>query len=322
MAIEGFPTTAENIIGATEAALLASGPVTEDSVAQFLDVPSQSARNALRMALQLGLLSEPKASTYSPSHPLSSYLITASRPAKAAILRLALEQFPPYRTFKERLEVSVSAPEAANQARAIHAITAHREEVLNTLVGLGTYTNSLSSQGAGGYVVAEPLTADHLAPLASAIASREAAHLHVRKRLGATAADRIDAKQVLEPLVTAFLLTARVEEDARAPILHAGNAIESFLVQLAAQVGANLKGASGINSKADVLLKGGHITKKHASMLFYLGNVRNAAEHGTDVDPDVNRTWDISLSTSLEHVNVALSTIAAMVAHQAGQFIV
>jgi hypothetical protein len=322
MAIEGFPTTAENIIGATEASLLASGPVTEDAVAKFLDIPLQSARNALRMGVQLGLLTEPDPASYSPSNPLAGYLITASRSAKAAILRLVLEQFPPYRTFKQRLEVSATAPEAANQARAIHNIAAHREEVLNTLVGLGTYTNSLASQGAGGYVVADPLTADHLIPLAEAIGSREAAELHIRKRLGAVAADWIDRDEVLDPLITALQLCARVEQDVRAPILHAGNAVESFLVQLAAAGAVNLKGASGINSKADRLLKAGYLTTKHANMLFYLGHVRNAAEHGTDIDPDVNRTWDISLSTALEHVNVALSTITAIVAHQHGQFIV
>jgi hypothetical protein len=43
----------------------------------------------------------------------------------------------------------------------------------------------------------------------------------------------------------------------------------------------------------------------------YLGQVRNAADHGVDIDTDVNDVWHILESTGLQYVFVACSFIRA-----------
>ena len=84
--------------------------------------------------------------------------------------------------------------------------------------------------------------------------------------------------------------------------------------------GVNLQNATGLNAKADTLGRQGALTDKHKNMLKYLGHVRNAADHGTD--PAVGHAWEISRTTAVEYVHVAMSTIAAIVAHGHQRFIV
>lgn len=322
MTHEVCPTTAENIIGATDAALQKDVGVDVNFVAQFLDIPVDNARNALKMATQLGLTLEKKKDIYVPSHPYAEYLMTSNLPSKAAILRFVLEQYQPYKTFKHRLILSGIAQEAANQTRTIHNISSHREEILNSFISLGTYTNSLISEGAGLYRVAVDEPYSYLAIVEQVVQARESAELHIKQRLGVEASTWIDEEEVLNPLVTAYQKAANAEDDARAPIVYAGNAVESFLVQIAKQKGVDLKGASGINAKADILSNQKIVTKKHLNVLKYLGHIRNATDHGTDVDPDVNHTWDISKHTAIEYVHVTQSAIYAICAYLNGRFIV
>ena len=80
-----------------------------------------------------------------------------------------------------------------------------------------------------------------------------------------------------------------LNKSSRAPIVHAGNAVESFLSQLAAHHGVNVQNAHGINAKVDVLAKANHLLSKHKFMVKYLGHVRNAADHG--VDAEIGTQW-------------------------------
>ena len=131
MTFEVYRTTAENIVGATDAALQKQDGVNDQLVADFLDTTLDYARDALLMATELSLLSEDPTGTFVVASPCAIYLCTASRANKAAILRYVLEQYPPYRTFKVRLKLTGIVGEAATQTRAIHNINAHRWVVDN-----------------------------------------------------------------------------------------------------------------------------------------------------------------------------------------------
>jgi hypothetical protein len=319
---EVYPTTAENVIGATEAALQKPSGVGEALVAGFLDVPNDSAKCALQMAGQLGLVLEQVAGNYTAVHPHASYLSVGDPVGKAAFLRLVLEQYPPYKTFKYRLALTGVAAEAANQTKALHGLQIHRQDLLSTFVSLGTYTHSLASEGAGLYKVVQDQAVEYLRITAEIVQLRESAELVVRKRLGSEAAGEIHPVEVLAPLVTAYQSAARAAQDSRAPVVHAGNAVESFLVQCGTARGINLQNATGLNAKADELYRQNVLLAKHMNMLKYLGHVRNAADHGTDVDPVVGHTWQISETTAVEYVHVAMSTISAIVAFGHQRFVV
>jgi hypothetical protein len=321
MPFEIYLTTAEEIVGATDATLQKHTGIDVNTVAQFLDIPaSPNANNAIRMAEQLGLVSLNHASEYVPSFPYAVYLVTSELQHKAAIIRLVLEQFAPYKTFKTRLKISGLAPEAANQTRAIHNIVAHRNEILSTFISLGTYTNSLVSEGAGLYKVSENATVDYLSIISEIVQNRESAEQYVRRRVGVEAAEWIDQQEVLYHLVTGYQRAAFAGDDSRAPIVHAGNAIESFLVQVANHFAVNVQSAHGINAKADRLEQANHLTTKHKFMVKYLGHLRNAADHG--IDQEINQAWDISQNTAIEYIYIAQSVIADIVAYINNRFVV
>jgi len=316
-----FRTTADHVIGATDAALQNSAGVNVQMVADFLDTQQDSALNALKMAEQIGLLSENNTSLFEVASPCATYLITSSRDSKAAILRFILEQYEPYKTFKFRLNVTTGVVgEAAIQTRAVYNIAAHRDVIVSTLVDLGTYSKSLTSQGAGLYIASEEEPDDFLPYLQSVIQEREDAELAVRRRIGLDRSNWVDPQNVIPHLVTSYQRLSSVEEDPRAPILHAGNAIDSFLTQIANHNGINIQNANGINAKADRIFQNNGLTKKHKFMYKYLGHVRNAADHG--VDTEVNAAWDINPNTTIEYVHVSLTLIGDTVEAINGHYIV
>lgn len=320
MTFEIHRTTAEHVISATDAALQVKDSVDKNVVADFIDTTVDSANNALLMAKQLGFLKSRSNGKFRCAFPYAEYLVTSTLDEKAAILRFVLEQYPPYKTFKSRLSMGILPSDAAIQTRALHRIIAHRDIVLDTLTSFGTYANSLLSEGAGLYRPNEGETKDYLCIVEQVINDRETAQMYIRRRMGQEAVEWINERDVFEKLVTGYQRAGKAHEDPHAPIVHAGNAVESFLAQLAVHHKVDVTGATGINAKAERLAHNAHLTTKHKFMLKYLGHVRNAADHGKD--SEVGKAWEISENTAVEYVHVALSAIANIVAYLNGRCVV
>lgn len=308
MPFEVFTTTAEDVIGATDAVLQVKTGADENLVASFLDIPVDNARNALLMAEQLGLIQASNNGLYVPICPYAVYLVTGIIQQKAAILRLMLEQYDPYRVFKFRLEITNSVQEAANHVKALFNFQAHRGEIISTFISLGTYTNSLIAEGAGRYRISEGEVIPYFSIINDVVRERETAEAHVRRQLGNTSSNWINYQEVLTPLVTAYQRAATADVDPRAPILYAGNAIESFLDQLARNYGINLTGANGINAKAERISQAHRLVEKHKYIIKYLGHVRNATDHG--IDQEIGQAWNVSRNTAIIYVHVAFSIIS------------
>jgi hypothetical protein len=308
------------VIAATDAVLLKSVGCDDAFVAHFLDVPQENSRHALEMACQLALIENDPAVGYRPRRPFATYVVTAREVQKAAVLRLVLEDYEPYRVFKSRLEIVGLAPQAAEQVKQLYNMARHRDEIKDTLVNLGTYAQSLVSEGAGLFRVATTDTrqASFLDVVAAVAADRATAETAVRRKLGGDAAVWIDQADVFAPLVTAYQHLFPGTEP-RSTVLYAGNAVEAFLVQLAAHHHVNLAGASGINSKVDRIATAGRLTTKQKAVLKYLGHIRNAADHGND--QEIGGPWDISPETATEYVHVAFGATRSVVARLSGRHI-
>lgn len=259
MSFEIYPTTAEYIIGSTDAALQKPNGIDKDLVSIFLDIPQDVALNALLMAEQLDLLSQKNQGLFIISSPCAIYLCTSVRESKASILRFVLEQYKPYKTFKSRLDLSTGVVgEAATKTKALHNISARRDIITGTFIDLGTYTNSLTHQGAGLYLVSSGDEKVYLKILDEVIQDRELTETSIRRRIGSEAANWVDSQDVLNNLVTAYQKASSADEDPRAPIVHAANAFESFLSQIADHYNTDLQGATGINAKVDKLAVANH----------------------------------------------------------------
>ncbi len=309
MPVDIFPTTAESVIAATDAVLTKAHGCDDSYVAGFMDVPLLNAQNALGMAKELGLIEIQPNGEYSPKKPFAIYLATSKDSQKAALLRLILEDYSPYQAFKFRLTVTNLASTAADQVRIMYSLNRHRDEIKDTLISLGTFTQSLVTEGAGLFRPAEFDTqkAGFIEIACEVAEDRAFAETKIRIRLGNEIAQWINREDVFSPLVTSFQELR--SGDPRGPIVYAGNAIESFLVQLGSHYSTDLTRATGINSKVE-RFNSSQITTKHKNMIKYLGHIRNAADHG--VDTEIGVSWDISQETAVEYVNVSLSTIKAI----------
>lgn len=317
MAYEITPATAENVIASTEAVLLRPNGADAAFVAQFLDIPQNSAEDNLKMACQLQLLSE-HGGTYTVLTRLATYLVTPDDKQRASLMRLLLDLYEPFRHFRERLLVTGNPQTAAQQVKAIHNLSAHRDVIKDSLVNLGTFAGSIITRGAGRFELSATSHESLWDTVATAIGTRDFAEMEVRRKLG-SASEWVNTAEVIDPLIEAFMRAD--QEDARSVILYVGNAVEAFLCQLGDHYSLPaVRTASGLNSKANSLDSASKLTKKHKAMLGYIGHLRNAADHGPDSETGV--PWTIESQTALEVLAVAISTIRALVAYVEARYVV
>lgn len=315
-----YQTTAEEIISATDAILLKHNGAEIQLIADFLTTTPVNAQNAVEMAVELGLVSIDNNQQYVPKFPYANYLVTSIAHQKAAILRLILEEYYPYKLFKSRLQLNDSPVASANQVKTILSLTAHQTEISQTFISLGTYTNSLNTLGAGRYSPNINDNYSFIKIVDEVIGDRQSAELKIRSRLGEAISQWVDNANVLNPLTTAFQRAGDANNDQRAPIVHAGNAFESFLTQVAGLNAININNSHGINAKADTLRNAGHFTIKHHNICKYLGHIRNACDHG--LDTDIGHSWSISSDTAVEYVHVCLSAIRSIYDYTQGNYII
>jgi len=147
---EFSPATAEQVVLAVDAVVVRQQPARSDFVADFMDLPVAQAEAALELAVDLGLLSR-GGGRYMTASPLCRFLATPNLAQRAAVLRVVLESYAPFLTFRERLVSTASAQTAAQQTRVALDLNAHREAVKDTLISLGTYSDGLITLGGGRY---------------------------------------------------------------------------------------------------------------------------------------------------------------------------
>ncbi len=267
------------------------------------------------MAVELGLLTK-HGNAYKATSPLCRYTLNGEQ--KAAVLRVALEAYEPFNKFRERLVSTADVSVAARQTKTLCGLTADRDEVRDTLLSFGTYSNALVTEGAGKYQLEVGAHANHLQVLSAACTQLTAAEGRIRAQLG-PAAEQVLANlrdNVIVPLADA--LVRANNRDGPGAVQQAGNAVEAHIGALATRKGVALGNATGIISK---LQKFETPTRQLPAKLIhvgsYLGSVRNAADHGGDAHIG-NARWKIRDATGLEYVYVACSFIAATIAIERG----
>jgi len=276
-------------------------------VQEFCDLSGPQAQAALELATNIGLIKQ-DGDNFKPESPLIRFLCTPDESRKAAILRVLLESYAPFVTFRERLLSTASADTAAQQTKVMLDLDAHREEIKDTLISLGTYTKAIQSEGGGRYTSNNANLASQLHEIAENCEDLSDAEACIRTEIG-DYSDNLDRGEVIQPLANA-LLKARNKQPTEA-VAEAASAIESYLARLAGRNNVNLIGATGLNSRLDKFRAGNVLPKKIVEAGKYLGQIRNAADHGVDVDPDVGAVWKVLDSTGVQYIFVACSFIRA-----------
>jgi hypothetical protein len=303
-----FPqSTAELVVDSVEAVVVQNGTADIAYVSTFTDQPEDQAEDALNLAVDLGLLEE-DGGGYKPSSPLAHYVVSPDVSHKAAVIRVMLDSYEPFLRFRERLMATNSPRAAAEQTRVLLELDAHRAEIQETLISLGGYAQVLTAEGGGRYQLTEESAQNPLSVLAEACQDRNDAEAVIREQVGQDVIDLASQQEVLRPLSEA-LWRAR-SGDADGAVQQAGNAVESFLDEVGNRQGVNLVGAHGINATMNQLRDNWNLPRKIVNSARYLGDIRNAADHG--VDPEIGASWTIREHTGLEYVFVACSLIHAV----------
>lgn len=300
-------TTAEDIVAVVDAIVAKGRDADRNFVAEFTGIATDDQVNkALEMAIELEMVSfNASSNCYSVNSFLAKKLVTAtSDNQKAVIMRLILEQYQPYKIFKIRYNFTKSIEQACKQTKILCSLSSNERDIKNTLISIATYAKALKSEGANLYSFVEE---ENIYSLVEHSLSESAVfEKSLRDFFGETVYNSINNTTIVEPLSEAFQKSKAQTPDMRAVIVYAANAFESFLDRYAEKHSVSFKGKTGILQKRDTLSS--CLSKKHRGMIDYIGQIRNAADHGAD-SSEGGQMWTITKDTMRLYPCVVAITI-------------
>jgi hypothetical protein len=310
-------TTAEHVVAVTEAVNAFKRSVQASEVSTFLDITPGQTEAALGLAVDLGLLTVAPPGKYLVNSPLCRLLTGSAVAAKATVLRIVLEPFEPFVSFRERWLATADPIKASSQAKQLHALIPHRDEIKETFLSLATYTGIFLTRSGGQYQLADEARENSLLAIAASCADQASAEQRVRILIGPAAAANVSRDEVIDLLATA-LRRAAMTDGANEAVTLAGNAVESYLFAEGSARGLAVATAHGLNAKLNLFYS--HtprlIPEKLIRVGNYLGHVRNAADHG--IEAEIGVAWTIRANTGLEYVFVSCSFISSTYDHLTG----
>ena len=255
-------TTAEDIVAVVDAVIAKGSEAAKDFIAEFTGIATDDqVLKALQMAceLQLIVFDSSRGCYGSPSFLARKLVSASSDEQKAVFMRLILEQYAPYNTFKTRYGFTKSIELACRQTKTLHMMTSNERDVKNTLISIATYAKALKSEGANLYSFVEDV--DAVGIIEAALRSANITENSLRTYWGENLYTFVNTSNVFAPLVEALQKTHSGTMDVRSIVVCAANAFESFLADFAIRKGVSLSGRNGILQKRDAL--SAHISKKH-----------------------------------------------------------
>lgn len=311
---------AEDIVGVIDAILAKPFECSEGFIGEFADISSTQTINALHMATQLGLAEKDNITGFYSSTSFLARLIVSSRNDnhKAAIMRLVLEQYEPYITFKARFSFSGSIDLACKQVKTLYSMSGSYKDIRNAIISIATYSKAMINDGASSYKLNQD-EVSYIEILELALKFKANDDNALRTQLGEKVCDYLNTANVFNPLSDAYSKIQNIDTDPQATILYAGNAFESFLQQIADTHSISLVGKNGIGQKSDALSS--VISKKHRGMIQYICQIRNAADHGADAD-EGGKVWSVSIESAQMFPVVVASIIKNVVLRELGSLVV
>lgn len=285
-------TTAEDIVAVVDAVVAKKAGAEKNFISDFTGIATDDqVTKALQMAIELQLVTyNPQGDSYTAHSFLAEQLVSAvSDEQKAVYMRLILEQYPPYNTFKARYGFTKSIELACKQTKSLYSMVSNERDIKNTLISIATYAKALKSEGANLYSFAED--AKTVGLIESALELTTITEASLRTFWGEDLYNFVDLETVFKPLVDALKKSQCIPVDTKSVVVYAANAFESFLGVYANSLSVSLAGKNGIISKRDAL--SAKLSKKHRGMIEFIGQIRNAADHGADSDEN-GQMWTVT----------------------------
>ncbi|MEG1875460.1 MAG: hypothetical protein RR185_07800 [Angelakisella sp.] len=311
-------TTAEDIVAVVDAIVAKGNTAQKDFILDFTGIATEAqVDKALEMSHELKMIDEDITSgTYKASSILARQLVTAENDnQKAAIMRIIFEQYQPFITFKSRYAFTHSIEQSCRQLKILYQMESNERDIRSTIISIATYAKALKSEGANLYCFPVESTGEYLEAIDESITSTTWREMTVRQYLGDDTCQAVSFENVLNPLIDAFCKTKSEPIDSKAVVMYAGSAFESFLEEYALKKGISLQGKTGIISKRDALSQS--LSKKHRGIIEYIGQIRNAADHGSD-SLENGLVWSVSKETAIIYPLVVATAIKAIVSRDNG----
>lgn len=315
MAYDIVLTTAEDIVAVVDAVVAKGTKVDSSFISEFTGIPTNDqVDKALKMATELNLITVDANKNYDIGSYLAKKLVTAvSDEQKAAIMRLVLEQYHPYTVFKTRYGFTHSIELACSQTKILCSLTSNERDMKNTLISIATYAKALKSEGANLYSFVEENNIYSL--IESSLLETAITDNSLRNFWGESIYTSVNEETVFQPLSSSFQKLKDECLDTRAIIVYAANSFESFLDSFAQSKGVSTNNCNGIIQKRNALSS--NLSKKHKGIIEYIGQVRNAADHGADADEN-GKMWTITKETALVYPCIVAITIKNILQRENG----
>jgi len=142
----------------------------------------------------------------------------------------------------------------------------------------------------------------------------------LRDRMGAEAYSYIqDEDDDIVTHLRGALARVVADELDEAAVLQLANACENFLIKLANEAvpAVDLTGASGIITKAERLKTASVIAQKQMGYMTFIGQLRNAADHG--IDSDIGLDWAITPAAVKLGVTSLIAAVRSVVSLTEGR---
>lgn len=319
MSVNIVLTTADDIVAVIDAVNAKGYKSNIGFIREFTGIATDNqAINALEMAVYMQMLKiDISDNTYSINSKLAKLLVTTTKDDyKAAIMRLILEQFDCFVFFIERFYITQNIESACSQTKAMYSFISNERDIKSTFVSLATYAKIIKRDSANSYSFYREDQNNYLLLINEAIDDKMINESTLRNYFGDSIYLSLNRNNIINPLTDSFLKSKQIPLDTRAVILYAGNAIESFLEEYANLKVVSLVGKNGIISKLSVF-SSTDISKKHRGVFEYIGQVRNAADHGAD-SSEHNLTWMISKETAIIFPMIVASLIKNVIQRDNG----
>jgi len=229
------------------------------------------------------------------------------------ILRYRLELFLPFQRFKERIYCGDSPLEAADKVKTIFNVVNDTYNLKEILTRWGIYSGAFTTDTLGDLQCASPdsLLPTYMTNIDLSLKNIEKARVFIQERLGEEYFNIIPT-EIIDGLSSALVKCVTQYEPKSASAFAIGTSMEKFLAYVAANNSPtiDLTGANGLSQMGEILRSNSIITKKHIGLIHAIATLRNAADHGVDVE--IGKSWQLSNKSILDFHMITLDAMKSI----------
>ena len=300
---EAVEVNYRNLIDVIEAVYVLKEKAIIEKISAFVDITEEIASKSLKMAIQLKFLLK-KNDHYEPILPYARLLSNAHMKEKKAVLKFKLIEFEPFKFFTLSILKGENVTRSAHKTKQAFNISGSATILAHTFVDLGLFSNVFNNTESGIEAVfkAESELLAIFESIGSTINDETQIESFIESQLDSSVSNYI--RDYKARLVTSGQIISTEPENS---IKTGADVFEDFIKKIATEESIDLTGANGIIPVGDRLKSNDKITSKHQGYISFIGKIRNAFKHTTDVE--ISASWVASRELTFIYFLTILAAI-------------